>query len=81
MPSSAPVRLVFDMEERRPMCAIIQAMYTDNYHKVSRFNSESWLISPTDKMALVELTPEQFEKVVKVMNVRFPMKQLGRKTG
>ena len=78
MPSSAPIRLVFDMEERRPMCAIIQALHTDDYLKVSRFNAESWLISSTDKMALVELTPEQFERVVKVMNVRFPMKKLGR---
>ena len=78
MLSSTPVRLVFDTEQLRPMCALIQAMYTDDHTKVSRFNAESWLISPTSKMALVELTPEQFERVVKVMNVRFPMKKLGR---
>jgi len=80
MPSSEPIRLVFDMEERRPMCALIQAMYTDDYQKVGHFNVESWLTVPTGEMALFELTPEQFEMVVKTMNVRFP-KQLERKTG
>jgi hypothetical protein len=81
MPSPKPVRLVFDVEQLRPMCVLIQAMYTDDYQKVDHFNSESWLIAPTDKMMLVELTPKKFEMVVKTMNARFPMRQLRRKTG
>jgi hypothetical protein len=78
---STPVRLVFDMTELRPMCAIVQAMYTDDYSKVGHFNTESWLTAPVGQMQLFELTPEQFEKVVKTMNVRFPVAKLGRKTG
>ena len=62
------------------MCPVIQRMHTDDYSKVAHFNIESWLIAPTDKMMLVELTPEKFEMVVKTMNARFPMRQLGRKT-
>lgn len=78
MSVSTPVRLVFDLETRRPMCVLIQALYTADYITVNRFNAESWLTTPTDKMALFELMPEQLEKVVKTMNARFPMKQRGR---
>lgn len=62
------------------MCPVIQRMHTDDYSKVAHFNIESWLTEPVGEMHLVELSPEKFEKVVKTMNARFPMRQLGRKT-
>lgn len=79
MPSSTPVRLVFDTKELRPMCALIQAMHTKDYVKVNHFNAESWLTAPTSTMVLVELTPENFERIVKAMNARFPRRQPGKK--
>ena len=65
-------RLVFDLKEKRPACALLQALYRADYTRVHVFNPSSWLTTPTADMAMVELTQEQLAAVAKVVNDKFP---------
>ena len=57
--------LVYDIEKRRPACALIQAGNGCDSSLAYRFPTESWLLGPTEGMCKVEVNEEQLEALIK----------------
>ena len=56
-------KLVVDVATRRPGCVLLQAGYGGDNHLVSAvFDPADWIVAPTDNMAMVEGTREQWER-------------------
>ena len=62
------VKIAFDCKLGRPACVLLQAVWGGDRNAVSRFNSESWLVAPTPDMAMYEIPPDVFEKLVVKVN-------------
>jgi hypothetical protein len=53
-------RIVFDGDDGRPYCVLLQAAYGGDHGAVSRyFDSEFWHLAPTSNPVGVEATSEQ----------------------
>lgn len=59
------ITLLYDIELRRPACALLQALAGLDYLLMSRlFTPETWLVHPTPGMRLVRGTPRQWRMLV-----------------
>ena len=56
-------KLLVDVATKRPGCVLLQAACGGDNHLVSAlFAPADWVLSPTDKMAMVEGTRDQWER-------------------
>lgn len=62
------MKLVFDINLMRPGCALLQAAMGGDEGVANRFHAEAWLLAPTPAMKAYEVTPEQYDKIVKFVN-------------
>lgn len=63
--------LVFDVKLKRPACVLLQAAYgCSPYGAVMKFDSETWLVMPTDDMRRIKGTKEQWERLAAVVNAQ-----------
>lgn len=58
------VRIVYDVELRRPACALLQAALGGTLGVSSHFPSRLWLDHPTDGMRLLRGTREELAMLV-----------------
>lgn len=58
------MKVVFDVVQRRPGCAILQAVMGGDQHVATLFSSETWLISPTDDMRCMEVNEDQMAQLI-----------------
>lgn len=58
--------IAFDTVLMRPGCAVVQGALgaTIPNSELQRFDSETWLTSPTKDMGVYEVTPEQLEILI-----------------
>lgn len=78
--ASPKVALIFDVEQRRPACVLIQAVAGCPGDLVSQlFNDESWLVAPTPGMRRIEGTREEWGRLAVAVNAEYPMRPLGGK--
>jgi hypothetical protein len=65
-------KLVVDVKQRRPACAIVQAVFgvSGANDILCMFDPGTWLLAPTDDMHLVEGTMEQWRGFAKECNSR-----------
>ena len=60
LPGDRTHRIVFDGDDGRPYCVLLQAAYGGDHGAVSRyFDSEFWHLAPTANPVGVEATGEQ----------------------
>ena len=56
------IKLAVDMNTQRPGCVLIQAVAGGDSHFVSEmFDTEFWVLAPSDNMAVIAGTREQWE--------------------
>ena len=69
---SDKIKLVVDVVQRRPACALVQAAYGIPHSApiLARFDPGAWLLAPTDDMHLVEGTMEQWHSFADECNNR-----------
>lgn len=70
---SEKVRIVVDVEQRRPGCVLLQAGGGCDRGRAlvaQHFNTETWLLSPTPNMRVVEGTEEQILAFARECNSR-----------
>ena len=61
------MKLLYDIELRRPACVLLQAIAGGDRFGLSRyFSSEQWLTAPTPGMRLIEGTEAEWERVAKL---------------
>lgn len=60
------MRIAYDPKLKRPGCAILQAAFGCDPAMSSHFDTEDWLLSPTEHMAVYPVTDEQLVKLVKI---------------
>lgn len=60
------VKIAFDTTLRRPGCAIVQAGFGCDPQVSHYFNSDTWLLVPTDDMRVFKATPEQLQALVRM---------------
>ncbi len=68
--------LIVDVKQRRPGCALIQAVGGDTMLLKQLFDAESWLVAPTPDMYSVTGTLEQWEDFAAECRQRFPLPRL-----
>jgi hypothetical protein len=69
--------VVVDVEQRRPACALLQAVFGGDGGLVSElFHGEAWLTAPTDKMRRLTATKDEWKRFAELVNKRFPMRSL-----
>lgn len=56
--------LVYDMNLKRPACALLQAAYGGSPGVAGKFPAEHWLIAPTPGMKAYRLSDEELAQVV-----------------
>jgi len=59
------MKIVYDVELRRPGCAIIQAAMGGDRSIANEFDTATWLTFPTPNMGLYEVTQKQLDYLVK----------------
>lgn len=59
-----PLRIVFDAEEFRPGCALLQAALGGSPHIASLFDSSVWLLAPTPGMKTYGITKGQLAELI-----------------
>jgi len=64
--------ILFDAELMRPGCVLLAAVANTDRHVVQRFNSRSWLTSPTPAMKRYEVSDEQLAVLVERVNAAHP---------
>jgi len=57
-------KIAFDVELMRPACVLVAAGYGADSSVPSLFPTDSWLLHPTDDMAVFEITDDQLEILV-----------------
>lgn len=58
---SETVVLLYDTDQRRPACALLQAVAGGDHHFLSAtFPAKTWLVSPTPGMKRLAATREQW---------------------
>jgi hypothetical protein len=65
--SGQPRIIAYDVELRRPGCALLQAVYSQHgtdHRDSSAFPTESWLTAPTENLRLYEVTDDRFSQLV-----------------
>jgi hypothetical protein len=65
------IELVFDTKLKRPACVLLQAAYGcghNNPFMETTFDASKWLTFPTENMAKISGTREQWEKLAKKIN-------------
>ena len=72
------MRIVFDIKQKRPGCALLQGAMRGDIHAVHRFPTESWLTAPTPDMRAYETSEEQLEMLVAYVKKNFPEKKRRR---
>lgn len=56
--------IVFDIEQMRPACVILQALLGGDGEALKEFfGTEGWLVNPTPDMKRYEATPEQWRRI------------------
>jgi hypothetical protein len=63
--------LVYDIEQRRPGCVLLQATMGGSISAASRFPTESWLLAPTDGMRRVACTDDELAILTDLAWLRF----------
>jgi hypothetical protein len=58
------VTIVFDIQQMRPGCALIQAIMGGSPGVLNNFPAECWLDAPTPGMALYNVTDEQLNILI-----------------
>jgi hypothetical protein len=68
MPEEKKIRLVYDLDLKRPACALLQAAMGGDSHALYEvgFTSEDWLISPTPGMRLIAGTLDEWHRAVEI---------------
>lgn len=67
------IRLVVDVKQRRPACAILQAVMGGDHSTLSSLlPSTSWLTSPTEDMRMIVGTREEWTQFGSELAKRFP---------
>jgi hypothetical protein len=75
-------RLIVDMKQRRPACALLQAAYGGDYGVLGRFfDSRDWLTAPTPDMQPVSGTREQWMRLARLCREHPPGDFEGRGEG
>jgi hypothetical protein len=64
-----PFRIMFDVKEMRPGCAILQTLGGSPLI-ASAFHASVWLLSPTPDLHQYELTRKQLEQLVEMVHKR-----------
>lgn len=68
--------MAFGLETRRPACVLLQVAYGGDSHAVSEFfDTRHWLLSPSEKFAMVEGTAEQFRGHNERLNRMYPIEK------
>ena len=52
-------RIVYDPVLKRPACVLLQAAYGCDSSLSHQFDTEDWLLAPTENMGVMEVTEEQ----------------------
>lgn len=66
--SDQKYHVVMDVKQWRPGCAIIQAMYGCNNMIASLFDTNLWLLAPTDDMVVIPFTGDTLKEHVEMLN-------------
>lgn len=63
--------LVVDVATKRPGCVLLQAGMGGDNHLVSElFDTDDWVLAPTEKMAMVTGTRQQWERHAELLRLR-----------
>jgi hypothetical protein len=57
-------KILYDTEQARPACALLQAAFDCDHHLTYEFPSETWLVHPTGGMKVLAGSREDVEKLV-----------------
>lgn len=61
--------LIIDMKLKRPACVLIQAAGGGNMSTLNRhFDSECWLVAPTQDMRMVAGTDEEWARLARTLS-------------
>ena len=63
--------IVFDVELRRPACAIVNAVLGGDHAAPMYFDPETWLVAPTPGMRPFRVRRETIESVAKQLNAEW----------
>lgn len=58
------MRLAFDIKQMRPACVLLAAAMGADPAASKRFDSETWLLAPTEDMKVYAVTEEQLAQIV-----------------
>jgi len=64
------VKIIFDIEQMKPACVLLQAAMGGDIAVANAFNSDHWLINPTPGMKCFAVTPEQLQILVQKVKDR-----------
>lgn len=62
-------RIAYDPVLKRPGCAIIQAAFGCSGNLASLFDTEDWLLAPTENLGVFEVTDEQLGKLPEITRI------------
>jgi hypothetical protein len=57
-------KLVYDLEKKRPACALLQAVLGGDQGMANNFPSEHWLIAPTPGMKTYQISDQELASVI-----------------
>jgi hypothetical protein len=61
-------RMVFDLTLKRPACVLLQAAYGCDSSIPHLFNTDTWLLAPTDDMRIYCITGNDLKQAVAMVN-------------
>ena len=64
------MKIAYDTELMRPGCVLLQATLGCDYHLAHEFETQYWLLAPTDNLRVFELTKDQLKRLVKMTEAR-----------
>lgn len=70
------MKLVFDIKQKRPACALLQVLLGGDLGIANKFVSESWLLNPTSDMKVYQITKDQLDEVISKVNTKYLQKGL-----
>lgn len=71
------IRLLFDADEMRPACVLLQAVAGCATYEAHRFDAASWLTHPTPGMKVLVGTVEEWDELAEEVNKKIRSKTRG----
>ena len=66
------MKIAFDIELMKPGCVLLQASLGGDPQLASRFDTRHWLLYPTPNLRVYEVTEEQLNQLVQIVEIKHP---------